>query len=133
MTVELFALLASYLEEKTGIESIQEWIALNVWHRSPEARDLIDQVAVELAYINDRVSDEEAFRVRMAEILVPTVAINDTRESNNAVSSGASQSFNAGLSGGVGVVEIAPKAFGFNLQQEAPPEVENLQAQLEFA
>ena len=133
MTVELLALLASYLEEKTGIDSIREWIALNVWDQPPETREHIDQVAVELAYINDGVSDEEAFRVRMAEILVPTVAINDPRESDNAVSSGASQSFNAGLSGGVGVVEIAPRAFGFNLQQEAPPEAENLQAQMEFA
>ena len=34
-------------------------------------RDLIDQIAVEISYVKDAVSDEVLFRSRMAELAAP--------------------------------------------------------------
>ncbi|MCH8279370.1 MAG: hypothetical protein IIC96_01675 [Chloroflexi bacterium] len=131
MTVELLALLASYLESKLGIDSIRKWIAVKVWDRLPESRDYIDQVAVELAYIDDGVSDEEGFRIRMAEFLVPTVIVGEPAGSTIAVASGASQ-VNLGLWGQAGTMETAFQGYGFNLHQEVAPGVEALQPQVVF-
>lgn len=75
MNSELIALLTSYLEGQTDIDCLRDWIALNVWDSPEEARDLIDQVAVELAYIDDGNSDEDYFRIRMADFVTPTRAL----------------------------------------------------------
>ena len=68
MREEILALLTSYLGERIGIDSVRDWIAHNVWDSPAETRDLIDQIAVELAHIDDGNSDEEYFRTRMAEL-----------------------------------------------------------------
>jgi hypothetical protein len=51
MTRELVTLLESYLRHETGVEAINDWIAVNIWDAPEDTADLIDQVAVELAYV----------------------------------------------------------------------------------
>ena len=78
MTDHLLSLLSLYVDEQITAEDVDNWIALNIWDATDDDRDLIDRVAVELAYLKDLLSDESYFRTRMAEILSPTVT-HDTR------------------------------------------------------
>ena len=78
MNDQLLSLLSLYIDGKITAEVIDTWIALNIWDATGHDRDLIDQVAVELAYLKDGLSDESDFRTRMAEILYPSVTL-DTR------------------------------------------------------
>lgn len=78
MTDQLLSLLSLYIDGNIVEEDIDNWIALNIWDATGHDRDLIDQVAVELAYLKDGLSDESAFRTRLAEILCPSVTL-DTR------------------------------------------------------
>ena len=71
MSDVLLALLNSYLKNQVDIDAINDWIARNVWDVPVEERVLIDRVALELAYIDDGYSDEELFRNRIREIIVP--------------------------------------------------------------
>ena len=71
----LLDILYSYLVDESDIDAIRDWIALNVWTASSEDRNIIDQVAVELAYIDDDNSSEHHFRARMAEVLSPTADV----------------------------------------------------------
>ena len=73
-------LLFSYLAHESDIDVIRAWIDLNVWDASPEEREVIDQVAVELAYIDDGNSSEDQFRARMVELFVPTVVMSIPEE-----------------------------------------------------
>lgn len=74
MIDELISLLVSYLRCETDLDAIGEWIAINAFDPQNECSDLIDQVTVELAYINDGVSNQKHFRSRMADILASTSA-----------------------------------------------------------
>ena len=67
----LLTLLNSYLENQVDIDAINDWIARNVWDVPVEERDLIDRVALELAYIDDDHSDEELFRSRIRDVIAP--------------------------------------------------------------
>lgn len=67
----LITLLDSYLKNQMDIDAINDWIARNVWDVPVEDRDLIDRVALELAYIDDGHSDEELFRGRIRDVVAP--------------------------------------------------------------
>ena len=73
MTDQLISLLSLYVDEQVVAADIDNWIALNIWDAPEIDRTLIDQVAVELAYLKDKLSDESDFRTRMAEILSPSI------------------------------------------------------------
>ena len=75
MTDQLLSLLSLYVDKQIAVEEIDNWIALNIWDATGDDRNLIDRVAVELAYLKDLVSDESYFRTRMAEILSPSITI----------------------------------------------------------
>ncbi len=69
MRDELINLLESYLRNKMAIEAISDWIATNAWDTTSDLADLIDQVSIELSYMDDGISNEKQFRSRIAEIL----------------------------------------------------------------
>ena len=47
---------------------------LLAWEVDGEDRDLVDQIAVEISYVKDDASDEDLFRVRVADLIVPEVS-----------------------------------------------------------
>lgn len=57
-----------YLSGDIGIDALEERVISLAWDAEFEEQRLIDQVAIELSYIKDEVSDEGAFRARVAKI-----------------------------------------------------------------
>ena len=75
MTNIILETLKLYLNGDIDLDSLEDRIIPLVWSvQLEEDRDLIAQIAVELVYIKDGLSDESIFRTRMAEIAnrVPT-------------------------------------------------------------
>lgn len=65
--------LELYLAGDIDLDSLEDRIIPLLWSARLEAeRDLIAEIAVELVYIKDGLSDEPIFRTRMAEILAQT-------------------------------------------------------------
>jgi hypothetical protein len=90
MDIELINLLRAYVDQQIGIDEIRHWIARNVWDMAQADRYLVDQVAVELAYVDDGSSDEESFRLRISEMVAPTLVFtfpNQELSSNTTLSS----------------------------------------------
>ena len=75
MKDELIALLLAYLLDKVGLDAIDDWIGANVRNASADAKVLLDEVSVQLAYLDDGYSDEEYFRAQMAQVLYPASVI----------------------------------------------------------
>lgn len=80
MREDLLELLEVYLTAEADIDAIDSWIAANVWDAGEDDKHLIDEVAVELAYLSDGNSDEAHFRRRVAEILRPTSDVSSGYE-----------------------------------------------------
>ena len=75
MTDIILETLGLYLNGDIDIDSLEDRIIPLLWSAQlEEERDLIAQIAVELVYIKDGLSDESIFRTRIAEIAsqVPT-------------------------------------------------------------
>ena len=69
MTNIILETLGLYLTGDIDIDSLEDRIIPLLWSAQlEEERDLIAQIAVELVYIKDGLSDESAFRTRIAEI-----------------------------------------------------------------
>lgn len=75
MKSQLLDLLHAYLRKDIEIEFINEWIALHLWHLPEDEKDLVEQVVIELGYVNDGHSNERQFHCRIAEIVAPTILI----------------------------------------------------------
>ncbi len=70
--------LELYLAGDIDIDSLEDRIIPLLWSAQLEAeRDLIAEIAVELVYIKDDLSDEPIFRTRMTEILAQTQDMAD--------------------------------------------------------
>ncbi len=61
--------LRLYLSGDIDIEALEERVISLAWDAEFEDQHLIDQVAIELSYIKDGVSDEDAFRARIAKMI----------------------------------------------------------------
>ena len=75
MNDKIFKTLQLYLAGEIDIDSLEDRIIPLLWSAQlEEERDLIAHIAVELVYIKDGLSDESAFRTRIAEIAnqIPT-------------------------------------------------------------
>ena len=57
-----------YLNGDIDLDTLEERIIPLTWDTEFEDQDLIDLVSIEIAYINDGVSEESAFRERVGEI-----------------------------------------------------------------
>jgi len=73
MTKELFELLGLYIGGDVKLEVLDNWIAVHIWDADGKDRDIIDQIAVEMSYVKDSVSDEATFRIRLSELVSPHV------------------------------------------------------------
>ena len=74
MSDQILETLRLYLAGDIDLDSLERRIIPLAWDTDFD-QDLVDQIAVELVYIKDGVSDESIFRTRVAEIAsqVPTV------------------------------------------------------------
>ena len=74
MTDNILEALKLYLDGDIDLDTLEYRVITLLWDDETEDQDLVDQIAVELVYIKDGVSDESTFRTRMAEIAsqVPT-------------------------------------------------------------
>ncbi len=69
MNDEILKTVQLYLSGDIDLNSLEDRIIPLVWSAQLEAdRELIAQIAVELVYIKDGLSDESIFRTRIAEI-----------------------------------------------------------------
>ena len=66
--------LKLYLNEEIDLDTLEYRVITLAWDDEFEDQDLVDQIAIELVYIKDGLSDELIFRTRMAEIAnqIPT-------------------------------------------------------------
>ena len=74
MTDEIFKTLELYLAGEIDIDSLEDRIIPFAWETEFEDQELLDAILFELIYIKDGLTDESAFRTRIAEIAsqVPT-------------------------------------------------------------
>ncbi len=63
--------LRLYLIGEIDFESLEDRVIPLAWDAKCDDRDLVDQVAVEISYVKDAVSDEVLFRSRIAELAAP--------------------------------------------------------------
>ena len=60
-----------YLSGDIDIDALEERVISLAWDAEFDEQHLIDQVAIELSYIKDGVSDESVFRARISKIAAP--------------------------------------------------------------
>ena len=74
MTNKIHETIRLYLNGDIDLDTLEYRVITLAWDDEFEDRDLIAQIAVELVYIKDGLTDERAFRTRIAEIAsqVPT-------------------------------------------------------------
>ena len=60
--------LQRYLNGDIGLDALEERIIPLAWDNNFEDQSLIGELFIEIAYINDGVSDEDIFRKRVSRI-----------------------------------------------------------------
>ena len=70
MNDEILKTLQLYLTGDIDIDSLEDRIIPLAWEREFENQELLDEIAFELIYIKDGLSDESIFRARMVEIVL---------------------------------------------------------------
>ena len=60
--------LKRYLNGDIGLDALEERIIPLAWDNNFEDQSLIGELFIEIAYINDGVSDEDIFRERVSRI-----------------------------------------------------------------
>ena len=74
MNSRVFEILRSYLIGDIDFDTLEDRVIPLAWEVDGEDRDLVDQIAVEISYVKDDASDEDLFRVRVADLIVPEVS-----------------------------------------------------------
>ena len=75
MELELRRLLDDYLEGQADLDDITNWMARNIWDAPNVEDSLVDEVAIELAFLDDGFTSEEYFRSQIRELLGPHVVV----------------------------------------------------------
>ena len=60
--------LRLYLKCDIDLDALEERIIPLAWDAEFADQDLVDEIFIEIAYINDGVSDEDIFRERVSKI-----------------------------------------------------------------
>ena len=68
---ETLEMLRRYLNGSIELDTLENYVIIHAPDAEGDLRDLLDQIAVEIFYIWDDVSDETLFRERVAELLGP--------------------------------------------------------------
>ena len=75
--------LRLYLIGYIDIDSLEDRVIPLAWESEFGNQELLDEIAFQLIYVKDGVSDESAFRTRMAEIVVSNQTMMIAVNSNN--------------------------------------------------
>ena len=67
--------LRLYLRGQIDLDTLESRVVPLAWNADDGDRDLIDQIAIEIAYVNDNVSDETMFRVRVSKLATLEIAL----------------------------------------------------------
>lgn len=65
----ILSMLRLYLSEDLDMETLENHVIVSAPNAEGEFREFIDQIAVEIFYVWDGVSDEDLFRERVAELV----------------------------------------------------------------
>lgn len=70
MNNELEKLLLEYLADQKSLDDVRDWVAMNIW-TSPadKSESVTDQLAIELAHLDDETADEQYFQLAVNEFL----------------------------------------------------------------
>ena len=63
------SILRLYLSEDLDLETLENHVIVSAPNAEGEFREFIDQVAVEIFYVWDGLSEEDLFRERIAELV----------------------------------------------------------------
>ena len=74
MNARILEILRSYLIGDIDFNTLEDRVIPLAWEVDDEYRDFVDQIAVEISYVKDDASDEDLFRVRVADLIVPEVS-----------------------------------------------------------
>lgn len=69
MMDELQQMLADYLAGRSDLETLSDWIALNIWHCPDVADHPVYTITLELWHFQDGVIDAAEFRAQVAGAL----------------------------------------------------------------
>ncbi|MCH8296879.1 MAG: hypothetical protein IH873_02315 [Chloroflexi bacterium] len=85
MNNELEKFLLEFLAGEKSLDDVRDWVAMNIW-TSPaaEGESVIDQLAIELAHLDDGSADEQYFRTAVSEFLgIYSFVVNEWQESTS--------------------------------------------------
>ena len=68
MNTRILEILRSYLIGDIDFDTLEDRVISLAWEVDGEDRHLVDQIAVEISYVKDEVSDEDLFRARIADL-----------------------------------------------------------------
>ncbi len=74
MNTRILEILRSYLIGDIDFDTLEDRVISLAWEVDGEDRHLVDQIAVEISYVKDEVSDEDLFRARIADLTVQEVS-----------------------------------------------------------
>ncbi len=71
MTDFVLETLKLYLDGQIDLVTLEDRIIPLAWNADCDGRDIIDQIAIEMAYVRDNVSDEDLFKARVSKLGAP--------------------------------------------------------------
>ena len=80
MLDELRKVLADYIAGRSDLETLSDWIALNIWHCPDEEDHPVYTVTLEMWHFQDGVIDEAEFRAQVNEVLESLTAVGQTAD-----------------------------------------------------
>ena len=93
--IELRTLLQEYLVNERTLDDLRNWVALKIWDAPADQYNEVDDLAIELAHLDDGLADEpeQYFRVQVWALLgdfgVGTVKVSKPYVEFSEVTSGA--------------------------------------------
>lgn len=116
--------LQLYLTGDIDIDSLEDRIIPLAWESEFEDQELLDQIAFELIYVKDGLSDESVFRARMVEIVVSKQAMTIDINGNTGESQVVWRVGNHNSNTQITYREpVAPIDYQFKVQFDLPPAV----------
>ena len=95
MDIELRTLLQGYLLNERTLDDLRDWVALYIWDVPADQYNDVDDLAIELAHLDDGLADdpEQYFRVQVWALLgefgVATVKASESHVEFIEITSGA--------------------------------------------
>jgi len=107
MNNELTKLLLEYLADEKSLDDVADWVGLNIWNSSAaDDETVIDQLAIELAHLDDGKVDEQYFKSAVHDILGIYPVVVDQWEGTTVTATGTISTTNSAIL--VGPIRVGP-------------------------